>query len=153
MNNKFLLKAKSVKNNEFYTTLEHMEDLFETPNNLTEVLKDKIIYCPCDTEKSQIVKYLKSHQNELKIKEIIYTSDDYYSHEELYDKADIVFTNPPFTGLRAYIKWLESKNKHFILFWSWNSVFCYDTFFENILSRKWKIISSDKFQNIFYDTD
>ena len=151
LSNKSLNTAKKNKNNEFYTTFEHMECLFQHPQ-LDSVFRDKVIYLPCDTEESKIYQYLLKRKDELQIKEILRTSDDYYSHLDLYEKADIVFTNPPFTGLRKYVRWLEEDlNKKFILFASWQSFFFFERFWDNLLLNKtWKILNNRSFENIPY---
>ena len=143
--------AKKNKNNEFYTTFEHMECLFQN-QQLDDVFKDKIVYLPCDTEESKIYQYLLKRKDELQIKQILRTSDDYYSHLDLYEKADIVFTNPPFTGLRKYVKWLEDDlNKKFILFSSWTTFHFWPRFWDNLLINKtWKILVNRQFENIPY---
>ena len=82
------------------------------------------------------------------------TSDDYYSHLDLYEKCDIVFTNPPFTGLRKYVKWLEDDlNKKFILFSSWPSFYIWDYFWDKLLNNEWKVLTGKKFELIDYLTD
>ena len=119
----YLARAYKAKNNEFYTEYKTMEYLFESPEQapqFCEFVKNKIIYLPCDTEDSNIYKYFVNNQEKLKIKEILRTSDDYYSHLDLYEKCDLIFTNPPFTGLVKYVKWLdETMNKKFVLWWGW----------------------------------
>ena len=114
---------------------------------------DKIVYLPCDTEESEIYQYLVKNKEELHIKEILRTSDDYYSHLDLYEKCDIVFTNPPFTGLRKYVKWLEDDlNKKFILFSSWSSFYIWDYFWDKLLNNEWKVLTGRKFELIDYLT-
>lgn len=108
-----LNRAKKNKDNEFYTRYQDVKFFVEN-SQLCEYFKDKIIYCPCDTEQSNIVKYLKDNQLKLGIKEIINTSDNYYSHEDLYDKCDVVFTNPPFTGIVKWLKWLNSRDIKYV---------------------------------------
>lgn len=144
--------AKKNKNNEFYTTFEHMECLFQN-SQLDDVFKDKVVYLPCDTEESKIYQYLLKRKDELQIKEILRTSDDYYSHLDLYEKADIIFTNPPFTGLRKYVRWLEDDlNKKFILFAGWTTFFFFERFWNSLLLNKtWKILVNGSFENIPYD--
>lgn len=145
-------KAKAVKYNEYYTTIEHMNLLFENPYMKT-VFTDKIVYLPCDTESSKIYQYLVKHKDKLQIKEILRTSDDYYSHLDLYEKCDLVFTNPPFTGLRKYIKWIENDlKKHFILFSSWTSFYIWDYFWDKLLNNEWKVLTGRKFELIDYFT-
>ena len=50
------------------------------------------------------------------------TDDDYYSHLDLYKKADLIFTNPPFTGLYKWVTWLLNMNKEFVLWGPWLSL-------------------------------
>lgn len=151
LDNKSILKAGKLKNNEFYTTYEHMDALFNYDNNLREVIKDKVIYLPCDTINSKILLYLQKHKEEFQIKDILFTSDDYYLHKDLYDKCDIVFTNPPFTNLHKWLKWLEDKNKKFILFWSWTSVYYKDWFYDKLFNEKYKILTGGLFEKLPYD--
>lgn len=48
--------SKPKGSDEFYTTLEEVEYIFE---HLTEDFTNKIIYCPFDEEESNFVKYIK----------------------------------------------------------------------------------------------
>lgn len=102
--------------NEYYTRYEHVKEIFEKyiPN---DEIRDKIIYCPCDTDESNFVIYLKEHKDDLKYKELIYTSDDYNTHYDLFDYADVIVTNPPFSKLlKEFIPILcRCKKKFFIL--------------------------------------
>lgn len=108
-----LNRAKKNQNNEFYTTEYQAEYIIK---HIGKYFKNKTIYCPCDTIESEIVKSLIRHKDEYQIKDILYTSDDYYSHLDLYEKCDIVYTNPPFTREDKYMKFLEQMNKKYILF-------------------------------------
>ena len=138
----YLVRARAAKNNEFYTEYKTMEYLFESEEQgpqFCEFVKNKIIYLPCDTEDSNIYKYFVANKERLQIKEILRTSDDYYDHLDLYEKCDLVFTNPPFTKLYKYTKWLEyDLNKKFVLWWSWTSV-CFSSFKE-LYIKQWKIL-------------
>jgi len=89
---------------EFYTTIEEVEYIFD---HLTEDFTNKIIYCPFDDGKSNFVKYIKSHKNELKYKDFLYTLDDWYTHFDLIKKADYIISNPPFSNL---INYYDNKN-------------------------------------------
>ena len=130
MANDILNRAKLAQNNEFYTEYKTMEYLFESEEQgpqFCEFVKNKIIYLPCDTEASNIYKYFVANKERLQIKERLRTSDDYYGHLDLYEKCDLVFTNPPFTKLYKYTKWLEyDLNKKFVLWWSWTSISFYE---------------------------
>ena len=49
------------------------------------MVEDKIIYCPCDAEWSNIVKVIQDYKDILKYKELIYTSDDFRTHDDLFE--------------------------------------------------------------------
>ena len=100
---------------EYYTRYEHVKNIFERyiPN---EELKDKIIYCPCDSDESNFVIYLKEHKNDIQYKELIYTSDDFNTHLDLFEKCDIIITNPPFSKIiKEFIPILNKVNKKFFI--------------------------------------
>lgn len=111
-------KDKKHPSDEYYTKYEEVEDIFE---NIIykEDLKDKIIYCPADGEHSNFVIYLKDHKDDIQYKELIYTSDDMMTHEDLFERADYIITNPPFSilpkELLPLLKRIECK---FFLFGS-----------------------------------
>lgn len=111
-------KDKKAPTDEYYTKYEEVEDIFENVI-YKEDLKDKIIYCPADGEQSNFVIYLKDHKDDIQYKELIYTSDDMMTHEDLFERADYIITNPPFSILTKEIlpllKRLECK---FFLFGS-----------------------------------
>ena len=86
MNNKKLNNAKRVKDDEFYTPYEQFECWLKI--FLLDKLEDKIIYCPCDAEWSNIVKVLKDYKDILKYKELIYTSDDFRTHDDLFEYCE-----------------------------------------------------------------
>ena len=110
---------------EYYTTKEHVEYIFK--NYLNQIsLKGKIIYSPCDSEKSEFVKYIKAHKDELQYKEYIYTSDDYNTHLDLFDYCDIVITNPPFSKIiKEFIPILNNCKKEFFILGSLINIWCY----------------------------
>lgn len=113
------------KYDEYYTRYEHVKDLFDRYIPHDE-LKDKVIYCPCDSDKSNFVIYLKEHKDDLGYKELIYTSDDYNTHLDLFEKCDIIITNPPFSKLiREFIPILNKVNKKFFILGSLISLCCY----------------------------
>lgn len=91
-------------------TLQKDVDLFMP--DFMDKIKDKIVYSPCDSEKSAFVKWFKAHP--AACKEFIYTSDDFHNHADLFEKADVIVTNPPFS------LWIDLwknyiKDKDFIL--------------------------------------
>jgi len=109
---------KNPPSDEYYTKYEEVKFIFEELL-FKEDLKDKIIYCPADGEQSNFVIYLKEHKDDIQYKELIYTSDDMMTHEDLFQKADYIITNPPFSMLRNEIlPLLKRNNCNFFLFGS-----------------------------------
>jgi len=124
---------------EYYTRYENVEDIFNRyiPEG---TFKDKIIYSPCDNEESAFVKYITSHKDQLQYKEYIYTSDDYNTHLDIFNYADIIITNPPFSKLiKEFIPILLTINKLFFIFGSKISLPAY----YNILGNDYKYILPD----------
>ena len=110
---------------EYYTRYEHVKNIFERYIPIEE-LKDKIIYCPCDSDESNFVIYLKEHKDDIQYKELIYTSDDYNTHLDLFEKCDIIITNPPFSKIiKEFIPILNKVNKKFFIFGSMISLWSY----------------------------
>lgn len=102
------LKGKDFNSgDEYYTRKEDIENFLPYWD-----FSDKIIYCPCDTEKSEFVKYFKQKG---KCKELIYTSNDFRTNEHIFEKADIIITNPPFSLKIDFLNILRKYKKDFIL--------------------------------------
>lgn len=100
---KGILKA----DDEFYTRREDIDAMLPEWD-----LSDKIVYCCADSEESEFVKYFKQPG---KCKELIYTSDDFRTHRDLFEKCDIVVTNPPFSLIRVLVRMIYAAKKDFIL--------------------------------------
>ena len=150
---KNLQGAKDRQDNEWYTLYSSVEYIFNNVDGLKEYVKDKILYLPCDTEESNIYKYLINNKEELQIKEILHTSDDYYKHHDLYRKADIVITNPPFTKICKWILFLYEMNKEFII-WAPFTVFQYKSLSYYVIKDQLKcILHNDKELNYFERPD
>lgn len=81
---------------EYYTKFEDVKTVFEKYIDTT-VLKDKVLWLPCDTEQSEFYKWLITHKDEYKYKELIMTSDDMFTHDDILKKTDIVIDNVPFS--------------------------------------------------------
>lgn len=124
---KHLSVARSSKRDEFYTLYEDVK--FELDHYLDQ-LKDKIIYCPCDTKESSFVKYFLELEAKGLIKELLYTSlqDDVDCLSEAaldnYKRADVIVTNPPFSLFRQFLELLDKLDKKFII-WGTNNAVCY----------------------------
>lgn len=119
--------ARSSKRDEFYTLYEDVK--FELDHYLDQ-FKDKIIYCPCDTEESSFVKYFLELKAKGLIRELLYTSlqngVDCLSDSAIdnYKRADIVVTNPPFSLFRQFLELLDRLDKKFII-WGTNNAIVY----------------------------
>lgn len=110
MSNYLLNEAKKNKNDEFYTQLPDIEKEMAWYD-----FRDKVVYCPCDGEKSNFVKYFT--EKNLGLKEFLFSSDDFHSEEsiELLKRADIVITNPPFSLFREFFAQLIEHEKKFLI--------------------------------------
>ena len=118
LKNRALNRAKFVKNDEYYTLMKDVIQHVEVFKK--EWYKDKIIYCPFSSDESNFVKYFKEHGKELGIKELMYTSDDYKNHEDLWMKADLVIDNPPFSiFISEILPWMIKL---------WNKQLCKNNF-------------------------
>lgn len=105
MRNFSILRFKP--DDEFYTRREDIDAMLPEWD-----LSDKIVYCCADSEESEFVKYFKQPG---KCKELIYTSDDFRTHQDLFEKCDIVVTNPPFSLIRVLVRMIYAVKKDFIL--------------------------------------
>lgn len=129
--NTHLIRPKKAAYDEYYTTKEHVEYIFNKyiPK---DCLKGKIVYSFCDSEQSEFVKYIKSHKEELQYKEYIYTWDDYNNHYDLFEKCDIIITNPPFSKLiKEIIPILNRCKKEFFILGSISAMHNYYRLFED----------------------
>lgn len=115
-NNVNLNRAIAARNDEYYTPMKTVQRVFEVYLSSYD-FKNKIIYCPCDSLASNFVIYLLAHKSDLQYKELIYTWDDYNGHGPLFNKADIIITNPPFSKLiREFLPLLNYYQKEFFVF-------------------------------------
>ena len=122
---KLFLRSKTIKDDEFYTPLSSVELIV---GEYLDDLKDKIIYCNCDLEFSNFVKYFKSNKDVIGYKEFYHTGltdvfdfGDYnvgdFRHKdsiELLKKCDVVITNPPFSIITQWYKLVKKYDKKFI---------------------------------------
>ena len=104
---------KVSKSDEYYTPEPAVKAILDKLN--PKFIENKIIYCPCDSYESQFVKQIQNYHNVLKYKQLYYTSDDFRSHSDLFDLADIVITNPPFSQSKEFVHNLISHNCDFVI--------------------------------------
>lgn len=119
--NNHMHKAKIRDNDEFYTKYEDIEAELV---HYKDQLKNKIIYCNCDTLESNFYKYFRNNFNSLGLKELIISGLDSngngsFNSEENIEKAkyaDIIITNPPFSLMcNSYIPMLLELEKKFLI--------------------------------------
>lgn len=151
--NRNLHAAKAVKNDEFYTRLEDIENELK---HYACYFKGKTVYCNCDDYRfSNFVKYFKDNFGTLQLKCLVSTNydigdgaflyindwrnesvskldgnGDFRSGEcvEMLKKSDIVCTNPAFSLWREYFKQLMDYNKKFLIVGSQNVITYKDVF-------------------------
>ena len=131
INCNYVKKAKDKKDDEFITNPLHVKRVFEF--YLADVdFSGKSIYCFCDSDESEFVKYLKANKSRLNYSELYYTSDDYNTHEDLFEKADYIITNPPFSKIvKEIIPKLKKYNKKYFLFGSNYNIPSYYTYLQD----------------------
>ena len=147
-----LNRAKSAKNDEFYTRYETINAEINTnEHGYRPFFKDKIVYCNCDDpEESNFWKFFKTVFKAYGLKKLIsthYTQDgsssykleydgervikvelegngDFRSPEcvELLKESDIVVTNPPFSLFIPFIELLIQHDKKFIIIGNKNAI-------------------------------
>lgn len=71
-------------------------------------LRGKKIICPCDNKDSNIYKYLKDCYCNVKCDNKEWRNID-------YSKYDLVITNPPFSQVREFIRYLVAQKIDFII--------------------------------------
>ena len=118
MKNHNLHNAKRNKNDEFMT---QMVDIEKELRHYKEHFQGKVVYCNCDDENSNFVKYFN---NNTEIKQLLYSSNDFRSDTsiELLKQADIVVTNPPFSLFREYVAQLMEYKKKFLIIGNMNAI-------------------------------
>ena len=108
MDSQRILYSKG-SNDECYTPRYVVKEL------LPYLPKDKVVWCPFDTEESEFVKVLSEEGFQV-VNSHIYYGQDYYTYEPKY--WDIIVSNPPFTNKRKIFERAMSFNKPFALLMS-----------------------------------
>lgn len=110
MTNEFLYTSKG-KNDECYTYRYGVEPLLE----FLPPYKDKIIWCPFDTEESEFVRVFKENGYNV-VNSHISTGQNFYNYEP--ECWDVLISNPPFTNKKNIFARAISFNKPFCLLMS-----------------------------------
>lgn len=146
-------KAKNVKNDEFYT---QYEDIEKECSHYLPFFYNKVIYCNCDTENSNFVRYFKKLKELGLIKEVLWSGGaggiDFRSEESinLLNLADIVVTNPPFSLFREYVAQLIQYNKKFLILGNQNAV-SYKDFLPRFIDKQVRL-GYTAFKALLFDT-
>lgn len=93
-------------NDEFYTPKYAIEPI------LKYITKDKVIWCPFDTEDSLFVKMLKERGNSV-VHSHISNGDDFFVFEP--EEYDIIVSNPPYSLKNEVFERLFSLKKPFAM--------------------------------------
>ena len=119
--NKNLHRAKRAKNDEFYT---QRVDIDNELQHYEKHFAGKVVYCNCDKQSSNFVKYFHDNYKRLGLKHLMYTSVDFRSQASIdrLKKADIVVTNPPFSLFREYVAQLVKYDKQFLIIGNKNAI-------------------------------
>ena len=108
--NEYIRTSKG-NNDECYTYRYAVEPLLE----FLEPYKDKVIWCPFDTEESEFVKVFKEHGFNV-VNSHIDNGQDFYEYEP--EHFDLIVSNPPFTNKTKMFERVLSFNKPFAILMS-----------------------------------
>lgn len=126
-----LLRAKKNKDNEYYTCKDAAELFIDycdsIVRNILKLKAGSTIWLPADSDRSEITIAAKNKWPDYNV---INTSDDYYTHEDIRDKADFICTNPPFTGIKKTAEYFSKKP--FVIVWPTSSRPNFDYRYESI---------------------
>ena len=132
-NNSNLHTSKKNKNDEYYT---YYEDVVKGLEPYKEYLKGKRVLCPCDTDESNFVKYLK----ELGCDVIAYHKEN-GSEWFKPDDYDVCVTNPPFSKIKDFYN--TYKDKPLIFVCTFNHL-CYKDLFIDFMEGRLNIGQSNQ---------
>lgn len=104
-NMNYVKKAKTKKNDEFYTRLKDIQKELDDYD-----FSNEIVALPADTKESEFFNYFTNYN---KAKEIILFQD--LLDEVKYERATVIITNPPFSLYSDYFQLLKKMNKKFYL--------------------------------------
>lgn len=130
--------ARRNKNDEYYT---YYEDVVNGLEPYKEYLKGKRVLCPCDTDESNFVKYLK----ELGCDVIAYHKEN-GSEWFKPDNYDVCVTNPPFSKIKDFYN--TYKDKPLIFVCTFNHL-CYKDLFIDFIEHRLTIGKS--FQSMYFN--
>ena len=118
-------RAKNTKNDEFYT---QYQDIAAECDHYLNQFRNKVIYCNCDTECSNFVRYFLNLKSQGIIRDVIWSGGlggiDFRSSESvaMLQQADVVVTNPPFSLFRDFMDLLIEYQKPFLVIGNKNAI-------------------------------
>lgn len=135
-----LTQARVNKKDEFYTQYKDVET---EVNKISSQLSGKSVYCPCDSESSNFVKFFKNNFQKFGLKFLYYSDIDngafkYDGVEEMrisgpisiegdsfidmLSNCDVVITNPPFSLFNNFLCDLVENDKKFLIVGNQNAI-------------------------------
>jgi len=105
------IRTSKEKNDECYTYRYAVEPLLE----FLEPYKDKVIWCPFDTEESEFVKVFSERGYKV-VYSHIDNGQDFYRYEPKH--FDLIISNPPFSNKTKMFERVLSFNKPFAILMS-----------------------------------
>lgn len=151
--NNYLTNARKSKKDEFYT---QYKDIESEMIKFKEKFAQKVVYCPCDNEKSQFPVFFKDNFHIFGLKGLYYSAingHSYYydgvneqkiggkvdirdeKYREIARKSDIIVTNPPFSKFVEFLNGIISMEKDYIIVGNQNELSC-KSIFKHIMSGK-----------------
>ena len=103
---KAILRAQKVADDEYYTQRPLASRMIDLADRYVSKLPPHSnIWLPCDSDTSMITIVAKEKWPQ---HNIINTSDDLYTHDDILKSADFIITNPPFHGIIQLIHHFDS---------------------------------------------
>lgn len=162
---KRLSKTRQRESDNYYTLMPTIEEEFQYIS--PEVFYGKIVYCPADSAESNFFKFFRQNFERFKLKKLIcscYNPDGFGKYTEmtspavavwkdflmghgdclgpetapLFNQADIIVTNPPFSLARKYFEKVLRSGKQFLLLGSF-FIATYVKIFPFLAANKFKI--------------
>lgn len=147
-NNNLNAVKHDIDRDEYFTLLDDVETEVA---HYKDQLRGKVIYCPCDDEKSAFYKYFVAQFDVIGLKGLIAThynrdgspsyridyngvekkiiplqGDGDYASDEcmaiLRNEADVIITNPPFSKSKEIVPMLANSGKKFLVMGNMNSL-------------------------------
>lgn len=155
--------ARSAKNDEFYTQYSDIEaEMNAYVEYNPDVFRGKTVLLPCDDpEWSNFTKYFAANFTRFGLRKLISTSYAqgagnrqmtlFELNSPLYDEADIIITNPPFSLFREFLAWILEADKKFVILGNMNAITYKEVFphlQNNAVWLGYKSLNQDMYFNV-----